>query len=169
MKRRLMFTLKQICGLTIFTLLLLPVGFSQTADVQAKPITDEDVKLLRQDLQSIKNQVISDTMSFNEKEKADFWPIYKEYAQAQHSIAEKRLAIITDYARNLDKMDDSNARSLTNRMFAVEDQTQALRKEYFPRFERALGAKRAAKFYQVDNRLTQMVNLQLASEIPLIP
>jgi hypothetical protein len=34
---------------------------------------------------------------------------------------------------------------------------------------KALGAKRAAKFYQVDNRLSLMVNLQLAAAIPLIP
>jgi len=38
-----------------------------------------------------------------------------------------------------------------------------------PRFEKALGAKRAAKFYQVDNRLSMMINLQLASMVPLIP
>jgi len=32
----------------------------------------------------------------------------------------------------------------------------------------ALGAKRAAKFYQVDNRLTMIINLQLTAGIPLI-
>jgi hypothetical protein len=44
-----------------------------------------------------------------------------------------------------------------------------LRQDYWPKFQKALGAKRAAKFYQVDNRLTLMVNLQLTSEIPLAP
>jgi hypothetical protein len=34
---------------------------------------------------------------------------------------------------------------------------------------KALGAKRAAKFYQVDNRLGLIVNLQLTALIPLIP
>jgi len=137
--------------------------------LQAEPITDADVQLLRQDLQSVKNQVITDTMSFNEKEAAAFWPVYKEYAAAQHSIADKRLAVITDYVQSLDKMDDAKARDLTHRMFAVEDETQALRKQYAARFEKALGAKRAAKFYQVDNRLTEMVDLQIAAEVPLIP
>jgi hypothetical protein len=33
---------------------------------------------------------------------------------------------------------------------------------------KALGAKRAAKFYQVDNRLSMIVNLQLTAAIPLI-
>ena len=144
-------------------------AFPQNVEVHAKPITDADVQLLRQDLQSAKDRIIAHTMNFNEKEAAAFWPIYKDYAAAQHIIAEKRLAIITDYAQNLDKMDDARARGLTERMFAIEDETQALRKEYFLRFETALGAKRAARFYQVDNRLTLMVNLQLASEIPLIP
>jgi hypothetical protein len=66
-------------------------------------------------------------------------------------------------------MDDASASSLTQRLFQIEDETQALRKKYFNRFESALGAKRAAKFYQVDNRLTMIVNIQLASEVPLIP
>jgi len=39
---------------------------------------------------------------------------------------------------------------------------------YYPKFEKALGAKRTAKFYRVDKRLTMIVNFQLASEIPLI-
>jgi hypothetical protein len=144
-------------------------SMSQTSEVHAKPITDADVKLMREDIQSMKTQVITDTMTFNEKEAAAFWPLYKEYAAAQNSIAQKRLALITDYAQSLDKMDDAKARNLTDRLFAIEDETQALRKKYFPRFDKALGAKRAAKFYQVDNRLTQMVNVQLASEVPLIP
>jgi hypothetical protein len=44
----------------------------------------------------------------------------------------------------------------------------SLRQSYWQKFERAVGAKRAAKFYQVDNRLTMMINLQLASAIPLL-
>jgi hypothetical protein len=34
---------------------------------------------------------------------------------------------------------------------------------------KVLGAKRAAKFYQVDNRLSLIINLQLAAAVPLIP
>ena len=170
MKLAAPFALRDICALTIVMVAVLSSWvFSQTAEVHAKPLTDTDVQLLRQDVQSMKNRIITDTMNFNEKEAAAFWPVYKEYAAEQHSIADKRLALITDYAQNLNKMDDTKARALTDRMFAIEDETQALRKEYFPRFEQALGAKRAAKFYQVDNRLTLMVNVQIASEIPLIP
>jgi len=169
MKRAGFLVLRNICALTILLAAMSSSSMPQTSEVHAKPITDADVKLLREDLQSLKTKIITDTMAFNEKEAAAFGPIYKDYATAQNSIAEKRLALITDYAQNLDKMNDAKARELSDRLFAIEDETQALRKKYFSRFEKALGAKRAAKFYQVDNRLTQMVNIQLASEIPLIP
>ena len=169
MKRAVPFALKKTCALTIVIAALNFWAFPQTAEVRAKPITDADIQLLRQDVQAMKNQIITDTMSLNEKEAAAFWPLYKQYAAAQHSIADKRLAIITDYVKNLDKMDDAKAHDLTQRMFAIEGETLTLRKQYSPRFEKALGAKRAAKFYQVDSRLSEMVDLQLASEIPLIP
>jgi type II secretory pathway component GspD/PulD (secretin) len=152
-------------------LLLLMTGSSiaQTVEVQAKPLSDNDIKLLREDLQSVKDQVITNTMQLSEVEAKAFWPVYREYAQEQRAIADKRFGIITDYAQNLDKMGDAKASSLTKQFFQTEDEAQALRQKYFLRFEKALGAKRAAKFYQVDNRLTLMVNTQLASEVPLIP
>lgn len=144
-------------------------ALAQTVAVQAKPLTDDDIKLLRQDVQSMKDDIIKDTMQFTGAEATAFWPLYRGYAKDQHAIADKRLSLITEYAQNIDRMDNAKASSLTQRLFQIEDDTQALRKAYFSKFENALGAKRAAKFYQVDNRLTMLVNLQLATEIPLIP
>ena len=152
-----------------FFLLNAMAGAAQEVQVTAKPLTDDDIKLMRQDVQSIKDDVIKDTMQFDETEASAFWPIYKEYAEGQQAIAEKRFGIIMDYAKNIDTMTDAEAANLTQRLFQVEEETQTLRKSYFPRFESAIGAKRAAKFYQVDNRLTMIVNVQLASEVPLIP
>ncbi len=153
----------------VLLLVLSTHAAAQTVEVKAKPLTDADIQLIRQDVQAQKNQIIADTMNFTELEAAVFWPVYKEYAGAQHAITAKRWNLILDYAQNIDKMDDQKAKDLSQRMFAIDDEIQSLRKTYFPRFEKALGAKRAAKFYQVDNRLTLIVNLQLSSEIPLVP
>ena len=142
---------------------------AQTTQVTVKPLSDDDIKLIRQDIQSAKEGIIKDTMQFNETESAAFWPVYKEYAGEQRTIAEKRFGAIMDYAQHVDTMTNEDASRITQKMFQVEDETQALRKKYYPKFETALGAKRAAKFYQVDNRLTMILNVQLASEVPLIP
>lgn len=155
----------------VLTLLLLgPISaFAQSTEVRASPLTDDDIRLLREDVQSIKDQVIKNTMQFTTAESAVFWPVYRKYSLEYQAIATKRLSLITEYAQNLDHMDNAKASSLTERFLQIEDDTQALRRRYFPMFKQTLGAKRAAKFYQVDNRLTMIVNIQLASEIPLIP
>jgi hypothetical protein len=108
-------------------------------------------------------------MQFTDAESAAFWPVYKDYASEQKTIAEQRFAAIMEFAKHFDTMTDADASSLTKKMLQVEDSTQDLRRKYFPKFEAAIGAKRAARFYQVDNRLTMILNVQLASEIPLIP
>lgn len=160
----------KIRGLVLATFLLsAAAGFAQDiAVVTVKPLTDDDIKLIRQDVQSIKEGVIKDTMQFTDAEGTAFWPVYKLYAADQKAIGDKRLAVITDYAKKYDTLSDSDAKGLTERMFQIDDDTQALRKKYFPKFETALGGKRAAMFYQVDNRLTLIVNMQLASVIPLV-
>jgi len=153
----------------VLVVVLATPAVSQTVEVKAKPLTDADVQLIRRDVQAQKNQIITDTMTFTASEAAAFWPVYKEYAAEQRAIGTKRLNLIVDYAQNIDKMEDKKAHDLSQRMFAIDDDMQGLRKRYYPRFEKALGAKRAAKFYQVDNRLSLIINLQLSSEIPLIP
>ena len=150
-------------------LLLTPVILAQTVEVSASPITDTDIQLLRSDLQSAKNQVIADTMKFTDAESTAFWPVYRDYTHDQHVIADKRLQVIKDYAKYYDTMDDPKAKDMVQRMMNVDNESLNLREKYWPKFEQALGAKRAAKFYQVDNRLTLMINVQLASQIPLIP
>jgi hypothetical protein len=160
----------KIPGLVLaFSLLNVVAVSAQVAQVTVKPLSDEDIKLIRQDIQGAKEGVIKDTMQFSEAEGKAFWPVYKEFADEQRTIAEKRFGVIVDYAQHVDTMTDADASGLTHRLLQVEDDAQALRKKYFPKFEGAVGAKRAAKFYQVDNRLNMILNVQLASEIPLVP
>jgi uncharacterized membrane protein len=149
--------------------LLGAVASAQTAEVTAKPLTDSDIQLLRSNVQADKNEIITHTMQFTDTESGAFWPIYRDYARDQQVIGDQRVQLIKDYALNYDSMDDSKAKDMVQRMINIEDKTLNLREDYWPKFMKALGAKRAAKFYQVDSRLSLIVTLQLTAEIPLIP
>ncbi len=142
---------------------------AQVMHVTVTPLSDSDIKLIRQDIQSAKNTIIKDTMQFTQPESTAFWPVYNDYAGEQRAIAEKRFAVIVDYVQHVDTLTDAEANDLTQRLLQSESDSQALREKYLPKFQAAIGAKRAAKFYQVDNRLTMILNVQLASQIPLIP
>ena len=153
----------------VMCILLVSAARAQTEQGTAKPLNDTDIKLLRTDLGADKNHIVADTMQFTDAESTAFWPVYQSYAHEQQVIGDDLVQLIKDYAKNYDRMNDANAEDMVQRMINIEDRTLNLREDYWPKFEKALGARRAAKFYQVDNLLTLMVKLQLASGIPLIP
>jgi hypothetical protein len=161
--------MKTLTTLCILCAIFIPSGLAQTAEVKAQPITDTDIQLLRSNVQAEKNDIIAHTMRFTETESVAFWPLYRDYSRDQQVIGDARVQLIKDYAKNYDSMDDAKAKDMTQRLLAIDAKFTKLREDYWPKFEKALGAKRAAKFYQVDNRLSMMVNLQLASDISLIP
>jgi len=151
-------------------LVLLCVSASaQTVGTSVKPLSDTDIQLLRSDVQANKNRIIADTMQFTDAESTAFWPVYRDYARDQQVIGDDRVQLIKDYAQNYDSLNDDNAKDMMQRMINIEDRTLNLREDYWPKFMKTLGAKRAAKFYQVDNRITLIINIQLSDSIPLIP
>lgn len=148
--------------------LLSGITSAQKADVPVKPLSDSDIQLLRSDVQAGKNEIITATMQFTDAESTAFWPVYRDFARDQQVIGDDRVSLIKDYAANYDTMDDAKAKDMVQRMINIEDKTLNLREDYWPKFMKALGAKRAAKFYQVDNRLSLIITLQLTAAIPLI-
>jgi hypothetical protein len=133
-----------------------------------RPLTDDDIAVLRQDVQADKTDIITRSMQFTEEQSKAFWPVYRNYAHDQQVIGDQRVALIKDYAANYDHIDDPTAQSYIKRAFKFDDDSLKLRKSYEPKFEKAIGGKQTAKFYQVDNRLNLLVNLQLASLLPII-
>jgi Spy/CpxP family protein refolding chaperone len=154
-----------VCASFVLLSTLLP---AQTAAVAAKPLSDSDIQLLRSDVQAGKNEIITATMQFTDAESTAFWPVYRDYARDQQVIGDERVSLVKDYAASYDTLDDNKAKDLVQRMINIDDKTLNLREDYWPKFMKALGAKRAAKFYQVDNRLSMIINLQLTAAIPLI-
>ena len=154
-----------ICASLVLLSTFLP---AQTAAVSAKPLSDSDIQLLRSDVQAGKNEIITATMQLTDAESTAFWPVYRDYARDQQKIGDERVALVKDYAASYDSLDDNKTKDMVQRMINIDDKTLNLREDYWPKFMKALGAKRAAKFYQVDNRLSMIVNLQLTAAIPLI-
>ena len=159
--------LMAICALCA---LLTAAASAQTAaaTATATPLTDSDIQLMRSDVQADKNEIILATMQFTDAESTAFWPVYRDYSRDQHVIADERIQLIKDYATDYGTMDDAKAKDMFQRMMNIDGKTLKLREDYWPKFMKALGAKRAAKFYQVDNRISLIINLQLTSAVPLI-
>ncbi len=157
-----------IIGLQVATLALLGSLALAQSQVAARPLSESDIALLRQDVQTQRMEIISKAMQLSDAEAPSFWSLYREYANEQQQIGDQRLRIIKDYAANYENMPEPKAGELVRRMIDLDRRTFETRSKYVPMFEKVLSPRRAAKFFQVDRRLSMMVDLQLASEIPIL-
>ncbi len=130
--------------------------------------TDQDIQLLRQDLRSQKKQIVAANMQLTDAEATKFWPVYDEYAAELAKIGDTKLALIKEYAQTYDSMTDAQAKSLIKRWAASDEAAMNLRMRYIPKFEQVLPGKKAALFFQMDRRLGLLMELQVASIIPMV-
>lgn len=130
--------------------------------------TEAYVQLLRADLNAQKEQLIKDTMQLNDKQSAAFWPIYREYAGELSGLRDTKLAIINDYADNFLTMNDSKADQLAQKVQALDEKKLALRKKYYDAMKKVLPTVLAVRFFQVDNQIQMLVDLQIAANLPII-
>jgi Spy/CpxP family protein refolding chaperone len=164
------------CTALVFTALIAgpAVAYGQDATSQAvaestsDASTDQYIELLRKDLRSLKKQVIAANLDLTDKEAEKFWPIYDQYTVELAKINDTKAALIKDYAHNYSSMTDQQAEAYVKGRAAVDESVNRLRLRYFPTFHRVLSGKTAATFFQIEWRISLMIDLQLASQMPLI-
>jgi hypothetical protein len=125
------------------------------------------VELLRSDLRTQVVAVITEVMQFSDSEDAAFWPIYREFETGLAKINDERMALIAEYAGTYDALNDEQADRMARKALELEARRQALKAEYYDRFKAALPAKTAARFLQVENQILLLLDLQIASSLPI--
>ncbi len=126
------------------------------------------IELLKSDLRTQKVAVLTEAMKFTDEGSTAFWPIHREYELELSKIIDDRIELIKDYAQNYDNLTNEKAKELARTVFDLEKRRTKLKKKYFKKFEKALSAVVAAKFVQVENQINLLIDLQIASELPLI-
>jgi hypothetical protein len=126
------------------------------------------MELLRTDVRKQKTDIIGQMMQFDTDEAAKFWPIYNEYNAELTKVGDSRLAMIKKYAENYENMTDAVADELIQTAIRNDQQRHDLKAKYYGRMKGALGAIAAARFLQVENQLLMLIDLQIASSLPVI-
>ena len=150
------------------TLVKSGVLFAQAQATAQAGVTDKDVQLLRQDVRSQKKQFVAANMQLTDAEAEKFWPVYDQYTAEVTKLGDTRVALIKQYAQNYDTLTDAQANDLMQKWGGLEESVAQLRLKYIPNFEKVVSAKKTALFFQIDRRLSLIIDLQLASAIPLV-
>jgi hypothetical protein len=131
-------------------------------------VTDKDIQMLRADIRSQRKQIIAANMPLSDAEATKFWPVYDAYMLEVQKNADTRVALIKEYAQTYDTMTNEQALSLVKRWGATDQAFTNTRVQWMPKFEAVLPGKKAALFYQLDRRLSQLIDLQMMALIPVL-
>lgn len=126
------------------------------------------IELVRSDIKTKKAFILAQNMEFTQDEAVEFWPLYEQYGHDLDALNDQRLALIRKYLAGYDKLTDEQARQLATEAFSLEEKKTALKRKYFPEFAQVITARKAVRFFQIENQLNAAVDLQLAAALPLI-
>ena len=153
----------------LVALLLLITAAART---QEKASSDKELnlraytELLRADVKAKRVAIITEIMQFDDTEAASFWPIFRAYDLELSKIGDGRISLIEDYIDNYENITDQKADQLMTQVFALEAQRAELKKNYFDKMKKTLSPVTAARFFQIENQIQHIVDLQISASLP---
>ena len=163
------------CLLFLFACLTLALSGSAVL-AQEKPTLGETqeanfkayVELLRRDLNKDKVSILTEMMDLSSDEAAKFWPAYNAYDKELTKLRDERIAFIRMYAENYGILTDEKVVQIVNGMIDLEIRRAQIRKQHFQSMRKTLPTKLVARFLQIESQIEKLVDLQIASSLPIV-
>lgn len=124
--------------------------------------------LSRTDLRPQKKQIIAGNLKLTDKEAEKFWPIYDRYDAELVKISVMKDALIKHYTENYGSMKDEDLDKSAKEWLAMDQAVTQLRIKYYPAVRAVLSANNTALFFQLDRRISSLIDLRMAADLPLI-
>lgn len=123
---------------------------------------------IKKDVKGTFTEIVKQNLKLGDDEAKLFWPLYEEYMAARNPIFEERVSLTEEYMMNYYAMDDATAKDLINKAIKSNQDLLNLRKEYMDKMFEQLPAPVVGKFFQLDNRVSALIDLVRMSSTPLV-
>jgi hypothetical protein len=117
-----------------------------------------------------REDIVREEIRFSEDEAVAFWPLYDSY-QAELLVVNDRYAdLLTNYldAYRAGVVSEEMANQIVDDYLEIENDILKIKQKYLQDFRKALPARKAARFYQLENKMDAELKSQLALIVPLI-
>jgi hypothetical protein len=126
------------------------------------------VELLRTDIRGQKVAILTQLMDLQDAEDEQFWPIYRQYELELARLNDERVALIKEYASAYSNISESVADRLITQALSLDERRSTLLARYYATMKKAVGPKVAAQFVQIEHQLLTIIDLQIASALPIV-
>ncbi len=121
-------------------------------------------------LQTGRVEIIEDELRFTEEEAAAFWPVYDEYQSDLAVVKDQYADLVTSFldAYRAGTVSDQFAEQLIDDYLDIQEELLKIKRKHLKDFRKALPARKAARFYQLENKMDAQLEAQLSLVIPMI-
>ncbi|HEX4229305.1 MAG TPA: hypothetical protein VHZ07_11595 [Bryobacteraceae bacterium] len=126
------------------------------------------IALLRSNIQTKKTTIVAENLTLSDDQASKFWPLQRSFESDLAKLGDQRLEVIRDYAKSWDNLSDDTATNLWHRLADYHKKRLELQSKYFDRISKEVSPVIAAKYFQIETQLEDILDLEIASEVPLI-
>lgn len=133
-------------------------------------LSQKEIAAAKESVERKRNFVVIANLDLTEEEGKKFWPLYDEYRIKIREVRIRRLELIEAYAQryNANNVDDAFAESAIKEFLDIQADTVKVRRKYWKKFRRIIPATKAARFYQLENKMDAEIDYVMAGGTPLI-
>jgi hypothetical protein len=128
-----------------------------------------ELNMFRFSLQMDRLEFVKKAMKLNGEQEKKFMDQYYVFDAEMKKLNDKRVAVIKDYAENIDNITDTKANELVKRSFEFRKQRAALLEKFYGKVAKATSKTIAARFLQVESIVQGASDVAIGSSIPLMP
>jgi hypothetical protein len=128
----------------------------------------DNMQMVRDKVRADKKLLVAENMQLTDSEAKAFWPVYESYQRELNRINARTSKVVVAYVGTSPELTEGLAGQLVTEIVAIEADRAKLMQSYLPKFRKILSARKAARYYQIENKIRAVLNYDLAATIPLV-
>ncbi len=159
---------KYFAGLLLSAMVLMSTSSAQ--ETNPASAHSAEVNQARALLQVARKEILQDEIRFTEDEAANFWPLYEKYQATLQVVRDRYAEMLVDYINSYraGTVTEARANRLVEDYLGIEAEILDIKKQFLGEFREILPARKAARFYQLENKMEVELQYQLSTIVPLI-
>lgn len=144
------------------------IAFSGTVGAADTAADVTDMKALRSAVRTDKRAFIASTLKLTDAEAKRFWPAYDAYQRTLDMTNRRRTVAIEGVLEVEKPRSDLYAKNFANEVLAADEGEIKARRTLYNRAMKALPAKKAARYMQLEGKIRAIQAYDAAEAIPLM-
>jgi hypothetical protein len=123
---------------------------------------------LRERIRNDRKGLVAQNLPLTEAESKAFWPIYDRCYESIEGAQRKANRVVVEYVGAGAQMTDAHAKQIIRDALEAEADAARARKSCFDRVAKVLPGKKAAHYFQIENKIAALARYDVAVALPLV-